>query len=556
LLAIPVVFVTVAACNRRWTSDDGFIDVRIVQQIFAGHGPVFNAGERVEAGTSPAWTGLLVLGRILFFGMATEWVAVIFGIAATAGAVVLAEIAGMRLYRTTRVIPLGVLAFVVLPPTWDFATAGLETGICFLWIAGSQLALVAAARAPKRRRTLLIAAIVIGFGPLVRPDYVVISVVYLAALLVVARPYTARRTMKIIGAAVLLPALYEVFRIFYYGALLPNDVAAKDPTRPDWHQGWLYFKDFISPYWLWIPIVFIAVALVVALRSRLHDRINSLLVAAPVVSALLYTVLLVRGGGYHMHGRLLVPAFFALMLPVAVVPRNPTNIALVAFAALWAIVPILAGGPSYTGVGKNRISNERSVWVETGNPVTLNDYRHQPDNPILPGQRGVTIGDRARELAKQHARVLISKDGYVAQTFSPLDNDVRYNVVVAARAIGMVSVAAGPDVYVEDLLGLADPLAAHTPNRDNHWPGHEKLLPMSWVFARFANNANVPPTVASPRDIQAARDALRCSSIGDLWSQPDKPLSLSTLFSNAFHAFSDYGARVPSVPEQAAASCP
>jgi arabinofuranosyltransferase len=135
VLAIPAGFVMVAAWSRRWTSDDGFIDVHIVQQIFAGHGPVFNAGERVEAGTSPAWTGLLVLGRIVFFGLATEWVAVIFGIAATTGAIVLAEVAGLRLYRTTQVLPFGLVAFVVLPPVWDFATAGLETGLCFLWIA-------------------------------------------------------------------------------------------------------------------------------------------------------------------------------------------------------------------------------------------------------------------------------------------------------------------------------------------------------------------------------------------------------------------------------------
>ena len=33
--------------------DDGFINLRVVSQIKAGNGPVFNAGERVEAATSP-----------------------------------------------------------------------------------------------------------------------------------------------------------------------------------------------------------------------------------------------------------------------------------------------------------------------------------------------------------------------------------------------------------------------------------------------------------------------------------------------------------------------
>jgi hypothetical protein len=119
----------------------------------------------------------------------------------------------------------------------------------------------------------------------------------------------------------------------------------------------------------------------------------------------------------------------------------------------------------------------------------------------------------------------------------------------------MVSVAAGPDVYIEDLLGLADPLAARTKSRIKHWPGHEKLLPMAWVIARFANNAEVPAQMASPREIEAAREALRCKAIGDLWRRASGPISLSTMASNAIHAFSDYGVQVEPLPERAAGTC-
>ncbi len=544
-----------AGWQRRWTSDDGFINVHVVQQILAGNGPVFNAGEHVEAGTSPAWTGLLVVGHFLFFGMATEWVAVIFGIVATTAAVVVAELAGIRLFRTSRVLPFGVIAFVVVPPVWDFSTAGLETGICFLWIAASQFALVSAARAPQHQRTVVLAAIVVGFGPLVRPDFVVMSVVYGIALLFVARPHTRRRVLGIIAAAVALPALYELFRISYYGALLPNDVTAKDPSRPDWHQGWLYLTDFIKPYLLWIPILLIGVVLVLALRNPLRGRVNVVLAAAPVVSGLVYTLFVVRGGGYHMHGRLLLPALFAVALPVAVVPRTPTNIALTSFVVLWAVAPIIAGGPSYTGFGRHHISNERTVWVKEGNPVTLNDYRRQPQTGEFLNNRGVDLGDQARQLAKEHARVLMIKEIVGAKVIGPLNNDVPYNVVIEAEAIGMASVAAGPDVYIEDVLGLADPLAARTNNLGNHWPGHEKLLPTAWVIARFAANARVPSDVASASDIQAARAALNCPSIGDVWRRPRAALSLSTLVSNSIHAFSDYGEHVERNPVRAAATC-
>ena len=44
------------AWQRRWIADDGLIVLRTVRNLMAGNGPVFNAGERVEANTSTVWT--------------------------------------------------------------------------------------------------------------------------------------------------------------------------------------------------------------------------------------------------------------------------------------------------------------------------------------------------------------------------------------------------------------------------------------------------------------------------------------------------------------------
>ena len=53
LIGFPVVVLGVQAWAHRWIADDGFINFHIVDQIAAGNGPVFNAGQRVEAFTSP-----------------------------------------------------------------------------------------------------------------------------------------------------------------------------------------------------------------------------------------------------------------------------------------------------------------------------------------------------------------------------------------------------------------------------------------------------------------------------------------------------------------------
>ena len=60
----PAILVGVGGWIHRWTDEDAFINFRIVDQLFAGHGPVFNAGERVETYTSAAWLAVLSVGRL------------------------------------------------------------------------------------------------------------------------------------------------------------------------------------------------------------------------------------------------------------------------------------------------------------------------------------------------------------------------------------------------------------------------------------------------------------------------------------------------------------
>jgi len=68
---LPALMIAVGGWQHRWMDEDAFINLRIIDQIFAGHGPVFNAGERVEAATSTIWIGVLVIGRLLFGSFAS-----------------------------------------------------------------------------------------------------------------------------------------------------------------------------------------------------------------------------------------------------------------------------------------------------------------------------------------------------------------------------------------------------------------------------------------------------------------------------------------------------
>ncbi|WP_394303691.1 hypothetical protein [Sphaerimonospora cavernae] len=173
-----------AGWQNRWISDDGLIAVRTVRQLVAGNGPVFNIGERVEANTSMAWTCLVALVSWMSRSD-VAYVSVMLGLVCTVGAVVFAMLGAMALHDGSRpLLPAGVLIVLALPPFWEFATSGLETGLAFAWIGSSWWLLVRAASGGPA----LPLVVVLGLAPLVRPELALVYPVFFAALLVLRQP--------------------------------------------------------------------------------------------------------------------------------------------------------------------------------------------------------------------------------------------------------------------------------------------------------------------------------------------------------------------------------
>jgi arabinofuranosyltransferase len=160
LPGLVVALYLATAWARRWTTDDAFINFRVVKQIEAGRGPVFNAGERVEVATSTLWLGLLTVVDVVT-PLRLEWPAVVlqlalgtFGlVAGMAGALRLARLrspgaAGGTAVGTPRelgrtIVPLGAAAYIAVAFGWDFATGGLENSLGLAWLGGSFWAVAA-----------------------------------------------------------------------------------------------------------------------------------------------------------------------------------------------------------------------------------------------------------------------------------------------------------------------------------------------------------------------------------------------------------------------------
>ena len=133
--------------------------LRTVRNLLAGNGPVFNAGERVEANTSTVWTYLVYLGGWIGGPLQLEYVALALALASASLGVVLLMLGAGRLYApslragSALLLPAGALVYIAIPPARDFATSGLENGLVLAYLGPAVVddgLLVAGAADPSR----------------------------------------------------------------------------------------------------------------------------------------------------------------------------------------------------------------------------------------------------------------------------------------------------------------------------------------------------------------------------------------------------------------------
>lgn len=534
VLGLPVLLIAVGGWAHRWTNEDAFINFRVIDNLFAGAGPVFNAGERVEAGTSPLWIGVLSVGRAVFgWLLPIEWVALAMCLAAAIAAFALAGRAARLSSAEPRalVVPVGPIVVSSVAVVWDFATSGLEMSLVWLWIAACWYILCTAARdgEPAGRRRVVGAA-VIGLAPLVRPDLAVMMVCFGAAWFVLVRP---RRVAADLGVMLALPVAYQVFRMGYYASLVPNTALAKDASGLHLRQGWTYLLDFVEPYHLWLPVAVVVAVIAVRLRSERDARLATATVAM-LVAAALHGGYIVSVGGDYMHGRLLLPAFFALGLPAYLVvrSRDVASLALCGVAGVWVLAAVLVLRPDPPPPGIPQIADWRQM---TGAGVEAADVELYPT--------GIDASDIYDEGVRGYIRVLEPE---------PVDGRDPDELVVTLGSIGIPAYQLGTEVWVIDIGGLAEPLAARTDPVPGRPAGHRKQVDPAWYDARFGA-ADTPDT---PATSDAAR-ALECGQVGALIDAVSDDLSPRRFLSNIWHSASFTRMRIPADPSDAAAEfCP
>lgn len=583
--------------QRRWMSDDGLIVLRTVRNLLEGNGPVFNVGERVEANTSTLWQYLITVAHMIT-GQELAVIALYGALGLSTLAIVIGCWATARLYKpdvgpdagpvhwsTWTVIPAGVLVYIALPPARDFFTSGLEWGLSIFYLAVLWAVLLWWAQRADGTRSLDISAYLVAFWAglswLVRPELALYGGIAGIALFIAHRHW--KNWLLILVVALPIPGGYQIFRMGYYGLLTPHTAVAKSASDSQWASGFNYLSDFVGPYWLWLPVLVLAIVGFFALKNPLlaglqreekqrpvgkHRKVDkrdktdgagqpswmdnvrtpATAVIVLVGCAILHFLYVLRVGGDFMHGRMFLLPLFALLLPVFVLPLRQFGSILIGSIitgaiALWALVIAYRGLPNdWSEFDSGReIVDEREFWTyatqrEQGDPpMNAQDFH---GSPFLEGwDEGIAELEDGDAMM---TRIITSRDPN------------RFNWLVLERDetrddpptlylvnMGMSSMNAPLNVRVLDNIGLATPLAARQPRIEDGRVGHDKNLDRIWQVADSGVDLDELPEWVDTEGAKAARAALETEDFQKLFASYREPLTIQRFFDNIAFSLGD-----------------
>lgn len=361
--AAASVVALLVARGQAWVCDDALITFRYVQNWVAGHGLVFNLGERVEGFSNPLF--VLLLAPFARAGCDLFAVATALGLAAF-----MVE-AALLVWMTARATGSALIAAAAaalfcsdrIVAVW--ATGGLETGVHALLVTAAFAACVAELEAPGRRvqtATALLLAVAVS-----RPEGALFFVLYLAQLWATARA-PMREMTRALNLFLPIAALLLVARFLYFGDLVANPFRAKVVGVPGLTFGLGQLRAFAARSGFggaivlaWLPLV---AATAVAWRGADDDeralRRRLVLALAWIFAQL--SALVAMGGDYMNDFRFVRPVMaivaFAVACAVALVARAPRRggavLATASFAVLFAAhlwlqrvgSPVFADAPS------------------------------------------------------------------------------------------------------------------------------------------------------------------------------------------------------------------
>jgi len=458
LLALAGAALIVGLVARdAWIADDAYFSFRGAWNLVHGYGPVWNAGERVQAFTNPLWvfalSGPLAVGVDLWVGT----LALSLGL--TAGTVGL--LAGCRGDGRTNAaaVVLGVALLAGSRSFVDWSTSGLENPLLHALTAAFAVTWLRTGQDASPRRCVTLGALAAALA-ITRLDALLICAPALAWLALRARH---RAGSLALGLSPL--AGWLGFATLYYGSPLPNTALAKLNHGLEAHE----VRAFLGP-WLrwtaeWDPVLLPAMGVAALAAAWAAVRDGERRPAWLVAGAALYAAWLMRAGGDFMAGRLLTMPLTACVAALVATPATgrwlvsaPLAAAAVALSLSSPMSPLTSGPTPHPkgspgGTGANVWIDDSGVAYERGVYWETSGWRR----PLKEGEAANPIG-QVRGATGLPPTVVVSEGGQTPY----LD---------------------GPSVHHVDPLALGDPFLARLKGKPQSYrPGHiARALPPGYV---------------------------------------------------------------------------
>ena len=306
--AIAASIGVLRAWQLRFVQDDAYISWRYADHLVRGDGLVWNEGERVEGYTNFLWTLIVTIPHA--FSLDVEAFVTIVGLVLFTVTLAIFYVLVGALTRSWTAAALATLILGLFPSFAAYATGGLETQLQACLLVATAALVV---RSMQRESVSVSLSAAIGttaaLALLTRLDSVVMAapLVALHVWWVLATDQTRRASAVAVavGIPLLICGSWLVWKLGYYGSLLPNTYRAKvDGLEGLTREGLRYVRSFVQAYAFYLPIACAPAGVWLAWEGRLDRRLIAVIAVPPA----LWIAYVVRVGGDFMEYRLLIPA--------------------------------------------------------------------------------------------------------------------------------------------------------------------------------------------------------------------------------------------------------
>jgi arabinofuranosyltransferase len=445
--------------------DDAFITFRYVKNLNNGNGLVFNAGERVEGYTNFLWTVIFILPAFLKMDIVgfSQILSSFFGVLVIIAAFFISRSIDRnttdKLNKKNPLVLFDLVPVLLLTFTGAFtywASSGMETSFfIFLVLSGLYFYI----KYHKSNRVNFFTPVFLALSTLTRPEgFLFFVIIYFHKIffvipdkkekVAILKKIFSRKILLEVSIFILPVLIHVIFRLIYYGYLLPNTYYAKvNYDYSSFKDGMEYLVSFIQDYLLYGAILIIPLAFL--LKRKYIFEIS---LFGSIIFIYSFYVVIIGGDVLALH------RFWLILLPLIYI--------------IWGMFL----KELYTlNAEKKLLPGTQLVIILLTASAAIGAYNYLHSE------------DKINELREKET-ALVDQFRMQAEVINDLEQIYKRKLTIAVSTIGSLSYYT--DAVVIDMLGLTDEYIAHNPENipaisndpDNPWK--ERRYNSSYIISR------------------------------------------------------------------------